>query len=87
MYANSLREHIGKHWVQLALHLGFNRTTVDDVLVRNKDNLHSQLSEFLEMIAIPDIGNSTMALILVALHAADLLSVEKEVFLESQKRG
>ena len=86
-YADCLKRHIGKHWQQLAYQLGVNRTDVDSIAYKHRNDLKAQVDDFLEMVQFPDLGQSTMILILVALRAASLDSVEEQVFQEAVSRG
>ena len=87
MYADCLKRHIGKHWQQLAYHLGVNRTAIDSIVLKHKNGLEMQVNDFLETVQFPDLGPSTLALILVALRAAGLDCVEEEVLHEAVSRG
>lgn len=86
-YADCLKRHIGKHWQQLAYHLGATKTEVDSIVLKHTRDLKAQVDDFLEMARFPDLGQSTMILILVALRAAGLDSVEDQVFNEAVNRG
>ena len=87
MYADCLKHHIGKHWQQLAYHLGVNRTAVDSIALRHPSGLAMQVDDFLETVRFPDLGPYTLILILVALRAAGLDCVEDEVLREAVSRG
>lgn len=86
-YAECLKRHIGKHWQQLAYHMGLTRTTIDSIALKHKNGLTAQVNEFLETMQFPDLGPYTMILILVALRSAALDCVENEVLREAVSRG
>ena len=86
-YAECLKRHIGKHWQQLAYHMGLTRTTIDSIALKHRNNLTAQVNEFLETMQFPDLGPYTMILILVALRSAALDCVENEVLREAVSRG